>query len=54
MLYSDHAALAHGVLEAIDDVDRLNRLQERAWAACADSFDWSSRGRQIVSAIGKP
>jgi glycosyltransferase involved in cell wall biosynthesis len=51
MLYADHAALAHGVLEAIDDVERLNRLQERAWAACANNFDWPSRGRQIVSAI---
>jgi glycosyltransferase involved in cell wall biosynthesis len=51
MLYPDHAALAHGVLEAIDDVNRLNRLQERAFAACTDRFDWSSRGRQIVSAI---
>lgn len=54
MLFSDHAALAHGVLEAIDDVDRLNRLQERAWAACANRFDWPSRGRQIVSAIANP
>jgi len=51
MLYPDHAALAHGVLEAIDDLDRLNRLQERAFVACNDRFDWSSRGRQIVSAI---
>ena len=51
MLYPDHAALAHGVLEAIDDIDRLNRLQERAFVACNDRFDWSSRGRQIVSAI---
>ena len=54
MVYSDHAALAHGVLEAIDDVDRLNRLQERAYAVCANRFDWSSRGRQIVSAIAQP
>jgi polysaccharide biosynthesis protein PslH len=54
MLFSDHAALAHGVLEAIDDVDRLNRLQERAFATCADRFDWSSRGRQIVAAIASP
>jgi glycosyltransferase involved in cell wall biosynthesis len=54
MLYSDHAALAHGVLEAIDDVDRLNRLQERAWTACANRFEWPSRGRQIVSAIANP
>jgi glycosyltransferase involved in cell wall biosynthesis len=51
MLYPDHAALAHGVLEAIDDLDRLNRLQERAFAACSGQFDWSSRGQQIVSAI---
>lgn len=51
MLYPDHAALAHGVLETIDDVDRLNRLQERAFAVCNDRFDWSSRGRQIVSTI---
>lgn len=54
MLFSDHAALAHGVLEAIEDVDRLNRLQERAFATCADRFDWSSRGRQIVAAIASP
>jgi glycosyltransferase involved in cell wall biosynthesis len=51
MLDSDHAALAHGVLEAIDEVYRLNRLQERAFATCSDRFDWLSRGRQIVSAI---
>jgi glycosyltransferase involved in cell wall biosynthesis len=51
MLFPDHAALAHGVMEAIDDVERLNRLQERAFAACRDRFDWASRGRQILSAI---
>lgn len=51
MLFPDHVALARGVLEAIDDVDRLNRLQERAYAACRDRFDWASRGRQILSAI---
>ena len=51
MLYPDHAALAHGVLEAIDDFGRLNRLQERAFVACKDRFDWSSRGKQIVAVI---
>jgi len=51
MLFPDHAALARGVLEAIDNLDRLNRLQERAYAACRDHFDWACRGRQIVSAI---
>jgi glycosyltransferase involved in cell wall biosynthesis len=54
MLFPDHAALAHGVLEAIDDVERLNRLQERAYTAFRDRFDWASRGRQILSAITAP
>lgn len=54
MLYPNHTALAHGVLEVIDDVDRLNRLQERAYAACCDRFDWASRGQQILSAIAAP
>jgi len=53
MLYPDHATLAHGVLDAIDDVDLLNRLQERAYVACRDSFDWASRGGRIVSAIAE-
>jgi hypothetical protein len=51
MLYSDHAALARGVLEAIDDVERLNRLQERAFVTCNGRFDWLSRGRQLVAAV---
>ena len=51
MLFPDHAALARGVLAAIDDLDRLNALQERAFAACRDRFNWSSRGHQILSAI---
>ena len=54
MLFPDHTSLAQGVLEAIDDVERLNRLQERAYAACSDRFDWASRGRQILSAIARP
>ncbi|MFI5030857.1 MAG: glycosyltransferase [Reyranellales bacterium] len=51
MLYPDHQALARGVLDSIDDVERLNRLQERAYSACRDRFDWASRGRQILSVI---
>src|SRR5262249_3222029 len=51
MLYPDHAALAHGVLEAIDDVERLKSRPERAFATCSGHFDWSSRGRQLVSAM---
>ena len=51
MLYADHGALALGVLEAIDDFALLNRLQERAYAACHKHFDWESRGRQLLQAI---
>src|SRR5262249_7256398 len=51
MLYRDHAALARGVLEAIDDVGRLNRMQEQAFAACSGRFDWLSRGQQLVAAV---
>lgn len=54
MLFPDHLSLAQGVLEAIDDVDRLSRLQERAFVACRDRYDWASRGRQILSAIAAP
>jgi glycosyltransferase involved in cell wall biosynthesis len=54
MLFPDHAALAAGVLKAIDDIELLNRLQKRAFAACRDQFDWLSRGRQILSAIATP
>jgi polysaccharide biosynthesis protein PslH len=54
MVFPDHASLARGVLEAMDDLELLNRLQERAYAVCRDKFDWSSRGRQIVSAITAP
>ncbi len=54
MLFPDHLSLAQGVLDAIDDVDRLSRLQERAFSVCRDRYDWASRGRQILSTIAAP
>ncbi|HJQ56195.1 MAG TPA: glycosyltransferase family 4 protein, partial [Vineibacter sp.] len=54
MLLPDHAALAQGVLDAMDDVDLLNRIQQRAFAACSGGFDWASRGRQLRAAIAGP
>lgn len=51
LAYPDHASLAHGVLSAIDDFDRLNRLHESAYADCATHFDWETRGRALLSAI---
>jgi glycosyltransferase involved in cell wall biosynthesis len=51
MLFPDHAALAQGVLDAMDNLDLLNRIQQRAFVACGDNFDWPSRGRQLRSAL---
>lgn len=51
LLFPDHAALARGMVAALDDVDRLNRLQENAFAACRDRFHWRCRGEALRSAI---
>lgn len=52
-LFADHAALARGVLDAMDDIEQLNRIQQQAFTACGDKFDWASRGRQLRSAIAE-
>lgn len=51
LLYEDYEALARGVLQVIDDCDKLNRLQDRAYQACHDQFNWSSRGERLLSAM---
>jgi glycosyltransferase involved in cell wall biosynthesis len=51
MMFESHADLARGVLAAIDDLDLLNRVQQRAFAACAGGFDWTSRGQQLRRAM---
>lgn len=51
MLFADHAALAQGVLQVIDNLEFLNGMQERAYGACRDGFDWASRGRHLLSTI---
>ncbi|HLI14220.1 MAG TPA: glycosyltransferase [Alphaproteobacteria bacterium] len=51
LLYPDHAALAQGVLNVMDDLKLLNSLQDHAYAECRDKFDWSSRGKQLIAAI---
>jgi glycosyltransferase involved in cell wall biosynthesis len=40
--------LAKGVVKVLDDLPYLNRLQEKAYAACADQFDWRNRGEQFL------
>ncbi|MEK9969266.1 MAG: glycosyltransferase [Ferrovibrio sp.] len=51
LLYQDYETLARGVLQVMDDCDRLNRLQDRAYQACHDQFNWSSRGERLMSAM---
>jgi glycosyltransferase involved in cell wall biosynthesis len=46
-LFDSHAALAQGVVAAIDDLERLNAWQVRAYEACADHFDWDRIGRHL-------
>jgi polysaccharide biosynthesis protein PslH len=43
--------LAHGVAAVIDDIERLNSVQQGAYERCATGFDWSERGRTLCDAI---
>jgi glycosyltransferase involved in cell wall biosynthesis len=43
--------LAQGVAAAIDDIERLNRMQQAAYEKCESGFDWSDRGRTLLNAI---
>jgi glycosyltransferase involved in cell wall biosynthesis len=43
--------LAEGVAAVIDDVGRLNSLQQAAYEKCHTAFDWSTRGRILCDAI---
>lgn len=54
MLFPDHAALARGMIAAIDDIEHLNRLQANAFLDCEDQFSWQSRGALLRSAIAGP
>src|SRR5262249_519668 len=45
--------LANGVAMVIDDLARLNTLQEAAYKECESGFDWSVRGRTLLNAIRK-
>jgi hypothetical protein len=43
--------LAQGVAAVIDDIDRLNSLQQYAYEKCDTGFDWSDRGRTLCNTI---
>ncbi|MCE9650956.1 MAG: glycosyltransferase [Parvibaculum sp.] len=54
LTFDQHEELVAGVVAAMDDFDRLNRLQEQAFTVCADIFDWSTRGRTLMSVLREP
>ena len=43
--------LAEGAVAAMEDCERLNRIQEKAFTSCADRFDWTARGNDLCRAI---
>src|SRR3546814_15737142 len=53
LYYPDYAALARGALQVIDDFEPLNRLHDRAYASCPDSFLCTTPGPQQATANGR-
>ena len=43
--------LAQGVAAVIDDIERLNFMQQAAYEKCNTGFDWSDRGQTLYNAI---
>ena len=50
-LFPDHAALAQGVVERIDDFPTLNRQHEAAYGACESAFDLQAIGEGLVKGV---
>jgi glycosyltransferase involved in cell wall biosynthesis len=47
----DLQGLVNRIVEAIDDTDRLNAMQNRAFAIAQDAFDWQTNGTRFVEAV---
>ena len=43
--------LGEGVVAVIDDIERLNSMQQAAYKKCNTGFDWSDRGRALYDGI---
>jgi glycosyltransferase involved in cell wall biosynthesis len=43
--------LAQGVAAVIDDIERLNSMQQAAYEKCNAGFDWSNRGQTLYDGI---
>lgn len=48
LAFDDLDHLAKGTLAAMDDLPLLNRLQNHAYAACSEQFDWHRRGKSFI------
>jgi len=46
--FPDTMQLAEGIKDLIDDLERLNALQEAAFASCRGRFNWSDRGQRLI------
>lgn len=51
LTYETPGDLARGVVSAMDDLSLLNHVQDRAYRACAEAFDWSQRGEHFVAEV---
>jgi len=49
--YSTLSMLAGGVVQEIDDIDKLNTIASNALAACRDEFSWQERGKRLFEMI---
>ncbi len=47
--FADMDGLVRGIVDRIDDLANLNGIQDRAYEACADRFDWRQRGRALLT-----
>ena len=50
-LARDLRTLVSRVIETIDDTQRLNDMQNRAYTLAEGAFSWEINGRQLVAAI---
>jgi glycosyltransferase involved in cell wall biosynthesis len=51
LLTENLANLVQEVSEAIDDLDRLNRMREESFRICEQAFRWEDRGKNLLAKL---
>lgn len=51
VIEDEAAALAHAIVAIVDDLPRLNAMQDASFATAADLHDWGRNGTALLSAI---